>query len=319
MNNVFPFSDDNKRYHTQNYYMRHRYGEKVCKIPLSGGFSCPNRDGSKATGGCVFCSSSGSGEFAGNPADSISRQISLGKQMMHQKWPNAKFLAYFQPFSGTYADTNTLKRLYDAALDDPDILGLCIATRPDCLPDEVCQLLGQFNKQTDLYVELGLQTIHDSIADRLNRQHSYQDFLIGYQKLQKYNIRVCIHIIDGLPHETMDMMLQTAQEIAKLKPFAVKIHLLHVLKNTVLADWYCNHTFTMISREEYIQVVCNQLEQLPAQTVIERLTGDGRAEDLIAPQWSLKKFTVLNDIDKELVRRNSWQGKFFHESLKNTL
>lgn len=309
----FPFSDDNKRYLTWNYYLKHKYGLKVCKLSLSGGFTCPNRDGTKGAHGCTFCSGDGSGTFAGDYKEDILSQIESQKKLISKKWPKSKYLAYFQPFSGTYAPLNKLKPLYTQALEPDDILGLCIATRPDCLEKDVCLYLNELNKSTDLYIELGLQTIHDETAAKLNRCHTYADFLDGYGALTSMGIKVCVHIINGLPGETYDMMMQTAKEIARIKPFAVKIHNLHIIEGTKISKQYSNGEFSLLSRDDSINLVCDQLEILPSEIVIERLTGDGSAKDLIAPLWSIKKLSVLNDIDKELARRNSFQGiKYSH-------
>lgn len=313
MNNPFPFSDDNKRYLTFNHYLRKRFGGKIFKVSLNAGLSCPNRDGTKSTGGCTFCSSHLSGDFAGNPAHSITQQFNEVKEKMLQKWPHAKYIAYFQAGTNTYAPVSVLKELYEAALSQPDVVGLSIATRPDCLSEEICDLLKSISKRTYLVVELGLQSIHDSTGILTNRCHSYADFLNGYDMLSKRNINICIHIIDGLPKETHEMMLETIREVARLKPHCVKIHLLHIIKGTKICDQFLKGDFEALSENEYVNIVCDQLEILPPTTVISRLTGDGEKETLVAPLWSLKKFCVLNDIDKELLRRNSMQGAHFSE------
>ncbi len=303
----FPMPDG-KRYYCFYQYLHNRYQAKVCKIPLSGGFTCPNRDGTKGVGGCAFCSASGSGDFVKGAGEPIKTQMLWGKQMMRKKWKNALFLPYFQAFSATYAPLEKLRVLYETALEDPQAVGLCIATRPDCLPQDVCAYLSELNETTDLYLELGLQTIHDHTAQKLGRGHNFAEFLTGYRKLQSRGIRVCIHIINGLPGETREDMIDTIKEVARLHPFAVKIHLLHIIDGTPLADWYRNGLVSPMKREDYIRLVCDQLELLPGDIVIERLTGDGARSTLLAPEWSLKKFTILNDIDRELARRNSFQG-----------
>lgn len=304
--NPFKFTHTNKRYHTYDHHLKSKFGGKVFKVSLDGGFTCPNRDGSKGVGGCTFCSSHGSGDFTAGANLSVSRQFELVRDRMLKKWPNAEYIAYFQAFTNTYAPLPRLKELYEAALEQPGVVGLSISTRPDCLNDEIIEYLHDLNKKTFLTVELGLQSIHDSTAERINRCHTYCDFLKGYNSLD--GINRCIHIINGLPGETYEMMMQTAKEVARLHPDYLKIHLLHVLKDTKIACEYLNGEFETMSLDEYVKTVCDQLEIMPPKTVIERVTGDGAKDDLIAPLWSLKKFIVMNEIDKELVRRNTYQG-----------
>ena len=308
MKNPFIYSIDNKRYQTWNYYLKQKFGQKVCKIPVSGNFTCPNRDGTKSFDGCVFCSGLSHGEIIENNNLPISQQLNIGRSIFSKKWPNSLFLPYFSYNSSTYGKLSKIKPLFEEALNYKNAVGLCVATRADCLNDDICDYLGELNNKTNLYIEIGLQTIHDKTANLLNRQHSYQEFLNGYNKLISKNIKVCIHIINSLPGETKQMMLETAKAISNLNPFAIKIHMLYVAKGTTLEKWYKNNQFSLMSREEYIDTVCDQIEILSPEIVIERLTGDCVKESLIAPMWSLKKVTILNDIDKELVRRNSFQG-----------
>lgn len=311
MKNPFPYSDSNKRYHTYTCFLSRRFGGKVSRVPLNAGFTCPNLDGTKGRGGCVYCSPAGSGEFGGDPRLPIREQFSQVAARMAGKWDTPRHIAYFQAHTNTYAPADTLRRLYEEALACPGVVGLAVATRPDCLPGEVCALLGELARRTYLTVELGLQTVHDATGERINRCHSYADFLTGYHKLQKRGVNVCVHIIDGLPGETHEMMLQTAQALSQLQLHSIKIHLLHLLKGTRMAEEYARGEFALLSREEYVQIVCDQLELLPPELVIQRLTGDGERESLIGPMWSLKKLVVMNEIDKELARRDSWQGKRF--------
>ena len=313
MTNSFPYSDDNKRYHTWNYHLRHKFGEKVFKVSLNGGFTCPNIDGTKGVGGCTYCSHYGSGDFAGNPLESLPEQFEQVKQKRHQKGPDASYIGYFQAYTNTYAPLEELKQKYESILQLPKVVGLSISTRPDVLPDDVVDYLAEINQRTYLIVELGLQTIHDETGKRINRHHTYQDFLEGYEKLHQKGIPVCAHIIDGLPGESHQDMLETAQALSQLDLHCIKIHLLHVLKHTVMAEQYQNGEFPLLRLEEYVQIICDQLEVLPPELIIQRLTGDGAKEDLIGPLWSLKKFVVLNEIDKELVRRDSWQGKYYQK------
>lgn len=311
MNNPFPYSDTNKRYYTFDYFLRHRFGGKVAKVSLDAGFSCPNLDGVKGFGGCTYCSSKGSGDFAGDKNLPLRAQFEQVRQVMDHKWENARYIPYFQAHTNTYAPLPVLKEKFEEALSFPNIVGLAIATRADCISEETADYLGQLAQRTYLEVELGLQTIHDSTGERINRCHSYADFLKGYQKLASRNVNVCVHIIDGLPGEDHEMMLQTAQALAQLKLHSIKIHLLHLLKGTKMAEEYARGEFALLSREEYVRIVCDQLEVLPPELVIQRVTGDGERASLIGPMWSLKKLVVMNEIDKELVRRNSWQGKLF--------
>lgn len=311
MTNPFPYTLDNKRYHTQNYELRKIFGEKVCKISLDGGFTCPNLDGSKGVGGCTYCSGRGSGDFTQSALLPIEEQWNLQQQAMYRKWPGSGCIAYFQAHTNTYAPLSRLKELYETALAQPGCVGLDIATRGDCLSEEVCNYLAQLNQRCWLLVELGLQSTFDDTGEKINRCHSYAEFLEGYQRLKQRGIRVCIHLINGLPGEDHQRMVENVRRICHLGMYAVKLHLLYILKGTQMAREYQQGKVKMLTREEYVSIVCDQLELLPPQTVIHRLTGDGKKEDLIGPLWSLKKFCVLNEIDKELVRRNSWQGKYY--------
>lgn len=306
--NPFIYSDDNKRYHTYNYYLKHRYGSKVAKVSLNGNFTCPNRDGTKGYGGCIFCSNSGSGEHGGSIYDSLDTQFEKMCAVASRKWPNCKYIPYFQANSNTYGSVTKIKSCIDAIKNKKNVVAIALATRPDCLENDVLEYLTKLNQEVDLWVELGLQTIHDSTAAFLNRGHSYQEFLGGLQKLRDRNINVCVHIINGLPHESIDMMMETIKEVGKLDIQAIKIHMLYVLKDTKLATIYQNHEFELLSREDYIQLVAQQLTYLPKEIIIERLTGDGKVEDLIAPHWSIKKTTILNDIDKYMVQHDLYQG-----------
>lgn len=306
--NLFKYSNDNKRYHTFNYYLKNKYHNKVAKVSLNAGFTCPNRDGTKGVGGCIFCSSSGSGDFAGNVKDSLEQQFNDVSIILQKKWPGCKYIAYFQANTNTYGPVEKIQNCIEPFLNKKDVVAISIATRPDCLEDEVLKYLAKINEKYDLWVELGLQTIHDKTGQLINRGHTYQEFLNGLNKLRQHNINVCVHIINGLPFETKEMMLQTAKELGRLDIQALKIHMLYVIKNTKLHQLYINNDFKMLSREEYIDLVTEQLSYIPENIVIERLTGDGNIEDLIAPLWSIKKVTILNDIDKLMVAKNYYQG-----------
>lgn len=310
-NNNFKYSCDNKRYHTWNYHLRQKFHSKVFKVSLNGGFTCPNKDGTKGIGGCTYCSSSGSGDFAGNPQKSITEQFDEVRLNLHKKWKTAKYIPYFQANTNTYAPAEHLRTLFEPVLAHENVVGISIATRADCLENDVIEYLAELNKRTYLIVELGLQTIFDETGKRINRGHSYQEFLNGYEKLRSRNINICVHLINGLPGETREMMLQSAQAVAALRPHCVKLHLLHVLKNTRIAEEYKRGEFELLSLDEYVDIIVSQLEFFSEETIIQRLTGDGGRDTLIGPLWSLKKFVVLNEIDKEMIKRDTYQGKKF--------
>lgn len=305
---MFIYSNTNKRYHTLDYHLKQKFNSKVFKVSLNAGFTCPNIDGTKGYGGCTYCSSSGSGDFGGLPSLSLKEQFKQVKQNIHKKWKNAKYIAYFQAHTNTYAPLNILKEKFEEVLLYDNVVGISIATRPDCISDEVADYLLDLSKRTYLIVELGLQTIHDETGKKINRCHSYNDFLEGYNKLKLRNINVCVHIINGLPNETKEMMIETVKEIAKLEIHSVKIHLLHVIKGTKIAKQYENDEFELLSLEEYVNIICDQIELLPQEVIIQRITGDGDKTTLIGPMWSTNKFVVMNSIDKEFVKRNTYQG-----------
>ena len=308
--NPFPFSDTNKRYHTYTYYLKKQFGGKCAKLPIDAGLSCPNIDGKCSTGGCIYCSGRGSGDFASAKNLSVSEQIKEQKKLLSEKWDTSRCIAYFQAHSNTYAPLSVLKPLYEEALAEEGIVGINIATRADCLADDVVEYLAELAERTVLTVELGLQSVHDRTADFINRGHSFADFCRGYEKLRRASakIRIGVHLILGLPDESHADMTESVKRVASLRPNEVKLHLLHILKNTRLAEIFAADGYKPLEREEYITLVADALELLPKETVIGRLTGDGRAEDLIAPLWSRDKKSVLNDIDKLLYQRNSYQG-----------
>jgi uncharacterized protein len=311
--NPFSFASDNKRYHTWNYHLRHVFGHKVFKVALDGGFDCPNRDGTRAFGGCTFCSAAGSGDFAGNRADDLENQFNEIKQKMHHKWKDGKYMAYFQAFTNTHAPVEVLRERYEKVLAQEDVVGLSIATRPDCLPDDVIEYLAELNERTYLWVELGLQTVHERTAQLINRAHDYQCYIDGVSKLRRHGIRVCSHIINGLPLETPGMMMETAREVSKLDVQGIKIHLLHLLKGTPMVKQYEKGMLEFLTQEDYVRLVCDQLEILPPEMIIHRITGDGPINLMIGPMWSVNKWDVLNSIDAELKRRGSWQGKYYKQ------
>lgn len=298
-----------KRYHSLNYHLRQRFGTKVFKVPLNAGFTCPNRDGTKGWGGCAFCGPQGAGEFAGKSCLGLADQFNLVREMMHRKWPQAKYIAYFQPFTNTYAPPEVLKQKYQEVLDLEGVVGISIATRPDCLPSGVLEVISEINRKTYLWVELGLQTIHEDTARLLNLGYNAEDFSRALKSLRERDIMVCPHIILGLPGETKEMMLKTAEYLSGQDIQGLKIHLLYVMEGTLLARWYREGAFSPLGREEYVSLVVDILEILPPSVVIHRLTGDSPRESLVAPLWSLNKWEVLNEIDRELVRRDTYQGR----------
>ncbi|MFY4774490.1 TIGR01212 family radical SAM protein [Metabacillus sp. RGM 3146] len=310
--NPFLYASDDKRYHTWNYHLRCHFGHKVFKIALDGGFDCPNRDGTVAHGGCTFCSAAGSGDFAGNRADDLLTQFNEVKLKMHHKWKDGKYMAYFQAFTNTHAPVEVLRQKYETVLGLEDVVGLSIATRPDCLPDDVVEYLAELNERTYLWVELGLQTVHEKTANLINRAHDFNCYKEGLEKLRKHGIRVCTHIIDGLPMEDEKMMMETAREAAKLDVQGIKIHLLHLLKGTPMVKQYEKGMLEFLSFDQYVSLVCDQLEILPPEMIIHRITGDGPIDLIVGPMWSVNKWSVLNAIDEELKKRNSYQGRYYN-------
>jgi len=309
--NPFLYSDTNKRYHTYDYYLRHRFGGKCAKLPLDAGFTCPNLDGRCGFGGCIYCSDRGSGDFAPKASLSITEQIETQKQLFSKKWDVSRCIAYFQAHTNTYAPVAVLREKFEEALRAPGIVGLNIATRADCLPQETLEYLAELAERTVLTVELGLQSSNDQTAQTINRGHSFSEFCQGFEALRRASdkIGICVHLIFGLPGESREEMLQSVRDVACLHPDQVKIHLLHVLKGTKLAQLYQSGEYRPMERDAYLETVADALELLDADVVIGRLTGDGAKEELLAPLWSLKKTTVINDIDKLLYQRGSYQGK----------
>lgn len=313
MNNPFFYSDSNKRYHTLDYFYKHQFHSKVFKVSLNAGFTCPNIDGTVGTGGCIYCSSLGSGEYAGKKEEPLLKQFEEVKNVMLKKWPDSKYIGYFQAHTNTYAPLSTLKEMYESILKLPNVIGLAIATRPDAITKECLDYLEELSKRTYLVVELGLQTIHEKTSNFINRCHTLECFETMVKNLRKRNINVVVHIINGLPYETEDMMIETAKYLNTLDIQGIKIHMLSILKNTKLANIYKQEHFPILSREKYIEITCKQLEYLRPEIVIHRLTGDPKVEDLIEPHWLIKKVTILNDIDKYMVNNNTYQGKKLKE------
>ena len=305
---MFAYSDSNKRYHTYNYFLKQKFGGKVAKLSLDAGFSCPNIDGTKGHGGCTYCSGRGSGDFAGNPADSLRQQMEQQKAVMEKKWPGSQYIAYFQAHTNTHGSVEQMKNAFEAVLDIPGVVGISIATRADCLDEEKADYIASLMERTFVEVELGLQSVFDVTGERINRCHSYEEFLAGFALLKARKIPVCVHLINGLPGENREMMLESARRVGELRPHSVKLHLLHVIEGTVLAEQWKRGEFPLLEREEYVDILCDQLELLPPEIVIQRITGDGDKATLLGPLWSMDKKKVMNAIDMEMARRNSWQG-----------
>ncbi len=313
--NPYKHSNTNKRYYTYDHYLKSTFGKKVAKIPLDCGFTCPNIDGTKGVGGCIYCSERGSGDFAGAPSLSIPEQYYAMFDIMKKKWDTDMAIPYFQAHTNTYSSAEHLRSLYHQALSLEGVVGMNIATRADCLPDDILYLLSEIADKTVLTVELGLQSVHDSTGKLINRCHSFNDFCRGYHSLREASkkINICVHLIEGLPGETHSMMLDSAREVAKLRPEQIKLHCLNVLKNTALERMYSEGKYTPLSIQEYVDVICDSLELICEDTVIGRLTGDADRSMLVAPAWSTRKTEVINNIDKELHRRNTYQGIYFQK------
>lgn len=305
---------DGKRYYSLNYFLREKFGEKVFKISLDAGFTCPNRDGSVSSGGCVFCSPRGSGDFAGTGRDLVG-QFNDIRNMMNKKWKNGRYIGYFQAYTNTYADVDVLREKYYSIINLEDVVGIAIATRPDCLPYEVLELLSEINEKTYLWVELGLQTVHENTARLINRGYALQTYIDAVNELKKRNIEVVTHVILGLPGEDREKMLETVEFVANTGTQGIKLHLLHLLKDTRMVELYENGQFVPMERDKYAELIADCIERIPENMVIHRLTGDGPRETLIEPRWSIKKWEVLNQIDHELMDRDTWQGKRYAENV----
>lgn len=305
------FYNTDKRYNQYSAHLKEIFGCKVYKITLDAGFNCPNRDGTISYGGCIFCDESGSFSQAHSNALSINRQLDIGMERLKSRFKAKKFLSYFQAFSNTYAPIKKLKLLYDESLSHEDVVGMSIGTRPDCVDEEKLQLISDYAKTKYVWLEYGLQTIHDKTLKLINRGHDYKCFVDAVEQTQKISdgkINICAHVILGLPGETREDMLQTAKAIADLGINGVKIHLLCALEGTKIAQMYENGEYKPLEQQEYVDIVCDFLELLPKEVTIHRLAGNGLKENLIAPLWLPKKFEALTMIDKELERRNSSQG-----------
>jgi len=298
-----------KRYNSLNYFLREKFGEKVFKISLDAGFSCPNRDGTISKGGCIYCSERGSGDFAGNRNFSIEKQFKEIKEVMNKKWKKGKYIASFQAYTNTYANIKELREKYQEAVSKEGVVALAIATRPDCLSDEVIELIKEYNDRLYTWVELGLQTVNEDTAKYINRGYQLPIFEDALERLRSNNIDVVVHTIFGLPGESHQQMLDTIKYLTTKDIQGIKMHLLHLLKGTPLVKVYDQGKLTFLEKEEYINLICDAIALLPTNIVIHRLTGDAPRNLIIGPMWSLKKWEILNAIEEKLEKDDLYQGK----------
>lgn len=307
----YPRPETKKRYYQFSEYLKTKFGKKVYKITLDAGFNCPNRDGTISSGGCIFCDDGGSFSRAHSNVLPVEQQVLTGIETLSTRFKAQKFMSYFQAYSNTYKPVDELKKIYDSALCHDDIVGLSIGTRPDCVDERKLDLIASYTDKYETWIEYGLQSVHDKTLEFINRGHSYETFLNAYNQTKERGINVGVHVILGLPNETREDMLNTIKSIAKLGVDGVKFHCLCVFPNTKLYDMYQNNEITLLEEDDYIKLACDSLEILPEKTTIHRLGGNGLQAIKVAPHWLNKKFEILNKIDAELEKRNSWQGKFF--------
>ena len=307
MEKAFAYALDNKRYHTYDFYLKKTFGGKCAKIGLNGSFNCPNRDGKKGRGGCAFCAGTGA-ETAPDARLSLAEQFARGKDRLRAKWGDIPSIAYFQAGTSTYAPVEVLRAKFEEVLSFEGVVGLTVATRPDALPPAALDLLSELNEKTVLTVELGLQTVFDETAARMNRCHTYAEFLSGYRALKERGIAVCIHLIDGLPGENREMMLESAERVGGLQPDFLKFHALYLCRGSALAAEYEKSPFPLLSMEEYVGILADQIQRLPPETVVERVTGDPLRRALVAPLWTADKKKIIALLDKTLAKRGTFQG-----------
>lgn len=309
--NPYPYSDTNKRYYTFDYFTKKTYGKKCAKLPVDIGCTCPNIDGVKGRGGCIYCSARGAGDFAASSSLSVTEQLDIAAEMIKNKWDDTGYIPYFQAHTNTYGDPSFLKQKYEEAISYPGAVGVSIATRADALNERILEILTELAAKTDVYVELGLQTASDKTAEIINRCMSTKEFLKGCEALSKTGVKRCIHVINGLPGEDEEQMINTAKFVSSLIPDMVKIHMLYVVPGTKIARMYEDGELELLTRDEYVSITAKQLTYLPPHTVIGRLTGDAPLSELTAPGWTRKKIVVLNEIDKYMAKYDLWQGKEF--------
>ncbi len=307
----YPRPVTNKRYFQFSEYLKNKFGSKVYKITLDAGFSCPNRDGTISSGGCIFCDDGGSFSRAHSKLLSVEEQVFTGVETLSSRFKAKKFMSYFQAYSNTYKPVEELKKIYDSSLCHKDVVGISVGTRPDCVDEKKLELIASYTDKYETWVEYGLQSIHDRTLKFINRGHDFETFLRAYEQTKKRGINVCVHIILGLPNESREDMLETVKTLASLNVDGVKFHCLCIFPNTKLYDMYENGQVTLMEEDEYIKTACDCLELLPEKTTIHRLGGNGLQAIKVAPKWLNKKFEILNRIDDELEKRNSFQGKHF--------
>ena len=300
---------------TTSDYCRSIFGEKLYKLSLDAGFSCPNIDGRCSVGGCIYCSPRGSGDFAADSILPVEEQFEITKKQLSSKWKTDKYIPYFQAHTNTYAPLEVIKEKVEPVMALDGVVGLNIATRADCLEDDVVEYLASLAERTVLTVELGLQTVHDKTAFLINRGHTFEDFVNGYNKLRRASekINICVHLIFGLPDESLGMMLESVKKVSDMRPDQVKFHLLHVLRGTKMGEMYLEGKYTPMEQEAYVDTVVKSLCLLPPDTVVGRLTGDGMQSELLSPDWSRRKTAVINDIDKKMFSEDLWQGKYYED------
>ncbi len=301
------------RYNSANRFFREKFGDKVIKVALDGGFTCPNRDGTLSYGGCIFCSEKGSGDFAGDRSLYIEKQFEVSRQKMNKKWKDGKYIAYFQAFTNTYAPLEYLQKIFIKASNLSDVVGIFIATRPDCITEDIAKFLGELNKKIYVCIELGFQTSKGESIKLINRCYENEVFEDCIEMLNKYNIDIIVHTILGLPYESKQDMLNTVKYVSKFNISGIKLQLLHIIKDTALHKLYIKKPFKILTLEEYVDIVVSCIENLPTNIVIHRITGDGDKNTLVEPKWSLNKKVVLNSINRELNIRDTYQGALFSQ------
>nr|WP_317358573.1 TIGR01212 family radical SAM protein [uncultured Tyzzerella sp.] len=299
------------RYNNANKFFREKFGHKIIKVSLDGGFTCPNRDGKLSYSGCIFCSEKGSGDFAGDRALDLEKQFYQSKEKMNKKWKEGKYIAYFQAFTNTYAPLEYLQNLFEKAANLPDVVGIFIATRPDCITEEIASFLARLNEKIYVCIELGFQTSKNETIKLINRCYENIVFENCVKILNKYNLDIIVHTILGLPYETKEDMLNTVKYVSKFNISGIKLQLLHIIEGTPLHKLYIKKPFYVLTLEDYVDIVVSCIEILPPNIIIHRITGDGDKNTLIEPKWSLNKKVVLNSINKELIKRDTFQGKKF--------
>lgn len=309
------FYDTEKRYNQFSAYLKQKFGQKVYKITLDAGFSCPNRDGTISNGGCIFCDDGGSFSRAHSSLLPVDVQVETGIKNLSEKFKAKKFMSYFQAYTNTYKPVKELENIYACALKHPDVIGISIGTRPDCIDNEKLDLIASYTKDYETWIEYGLQSIHEKTLKLINRGHDFKTFEHACEETMKRGINVCVHVILGLPDETRADMLKTAETLARMGVNGIKIHDLCVMKNTKLEQIYNQGNLKLLEEEEYVSLVCDFLELLPEKTTIHRLAGNGLQSLKVAPLWLNKKFEILNKIDREFIQRNSWQGKFYNHTV----